>query len=152
MTHRSGRHTGLTQALYSTGWLSLSSITSLMATPLRLRPYSGCLITLSTRMSFTRMNIFKSKSPCVNLVWGGACVLFTVDVTVPLDTDAPPPAILMYPTLTPGHGVVVVAFKPIPFYILSRVVKYISKGTWKAQHGNFHHVFTFFNLKPSLSM
>ena len=58
-------------------------------------------------------------------MWGGARVLFTVDVTVPLDTDAPPPAVLVGPALTPGHGVVVVALKPIPLYILSRKV---SKG------------------------
>ena len=25
------------------------------------------------------------------------------------------------------------------------------EGGGQAQHGNFHHVFTFFNLKPSLS-
>ena len=77
MTHRSGRHTGLTQALYSTGWLSLISMISLMASPLGLMSYSGCLMTLSTRMSFTRMNL-------INLVRVSVCGPGAARSTCPL--------------------------------------------------------------------
>ena len=53
-THGSGRHTGKAETLYTTGLISLSSMISLMASPLSVLEYWGWGIERSTGISCSR--------------------------------------------------------------------------------------------------